>query len=106
MISMLYLSDRPNNTSRENCEFVTDNPQAIKIIDYLRQHSQTLIQLNNYLIRNFQKYRPDYQPIKAHDYVPPIPKLDDAAKNTLIGFNETLNQALVYQHQPIYLVIK
>lgn len=106
MISMLYLSDQPNNTSRENCEFVTDNPQAIEIIDYLRQHSQTLIQLNNYLIRNFQKYRSDYQPIKAHDYVPTIPTLDDATKNILIGFNEALNQAVTYQHQPIYLVIK
>ena len=106
MISMLYLSDQPNATTREHCEFVTNNSQAIEIIDYLRQHSQTLIQLNNYLIRDFRKYRPDYQPIKAHDYVPTIPKLDDAAKNTLIGFNEALNQALVYQHEPIYLVIK
>ena len=106
MISMLYLSDQPNDTTREKCEFVTNNSQAIKIINYLCQHSQTLIQLNNYLIRNFQKYRPDYQPIKAHDYVPTIPKLNDAAKNTLIGFNEALNQALVYQHQPIYLIIK
>ena len=105
MTNMLYLSDQPNNTTRENCEFVTDNPQVIKIIDYLHQHSQTLIQLNNYLIRNFQKYRPDYQPIKAHDYVPAIPKLDLETKNTLIGFNEALNQAIVYQHQPIYLII-
>ena len=102
---MLYLSDQPNNTTKEHCEFVTDNPQAIKIIDYLRQHSQTLIQLNNYLTRNFQKYRTDYQPIKAHDYVPTIPKLDLETKNTLIGFNEALNQAVVYQHQPIYLII-
>lgn len=106
MTNILYLSDRPNNTARENCEFVTDNSQAIEIIDYLHQHSQSLIQLNNYLIRNFQKYRPDYQPIKAHNYVPTIPKLDDVAKNILIGFNEALNQALVYQHQPIYLIIK
>lgn len=105
MINMLYLSDKPNDTSRENCEFVTDNLQAIEIIDYLHQHSQTLIQLNNYLIRNFQKYRTSYQPIKAHDYVPTISKLDDATKNILIGFNEALNQAIVYQHQPIYLII-
>lgn len=104
-MSMLYLSDRPNDTARENREFVTDNVQAIKIINYLNQHSQTLIQLNNYLIRNFQKYRPDYQPIKAHDYVPAIPKLDLETKNTLIAFNEALNQAVVYQHQPIYLII-
>lgn len=106
MTNMLYLSDQPNDTSRENYEFVTDNPQVIEIIDYLHQHSQTLIQLNNYLIRDFQKYRPDYQPIKAHDYVPTIPTLDDNAKNILIGFNEALNQAVVYQHQPIYLIIK
>ena len=106
MINMLYLSDRPTDTTREHCEFVTNNSQAIEIIDYLYQHSQNLIQLNNYLIRNFQKYRPDYQPIKAHDYVPTISTLDDAAKNTLIGFNKALNQAIVYQHQPIYLIIK
>ena len=59
---MLYLSDQPNNTAREACEFVTDNPQEIKIIDYLHQHSQTLIQLNNYLIRNFRELLPVTRP--------------------------------------------
>lgn len=42
MINMLYLSDQPNDTSRENCEFVTNNSQAIEIINYLRQHNELL----------------------------------------------------------------
>lgn len=103
---ILYLSDRPNSTQRQNCEFVTNNSDVIKIIQYLAKHSQTLIQLNNYLTRNFQKYRPAYQPIEAHDYVPNVPSLTTDAKNLLIGFNKTLTQTIIYQNQPIYLTIQ
>ena len=100
---MIFLTEKPNSKLRTDITYILIDSQAEQLVLKVLNKKNNLTYLNKVLTRSFQKYRSNYFPMEAHNFVK-VPHYNQTTINTLVGLNCTLYQYFRFNHQPLYIV--